>query len=148
MAIRGARAAALGITGLLLTACTTLDGVGPAGTAEPVPHTPLPAANAVMTLTAAQNGVVFSPGAVTLHYGAGARTVQWVNSDPAAPHRVQAYSTGRRRVLFSVLLAPQGSGRRNTYTYHFTTPAPDTITVTDPGRRGAQDGSATVTVAP
>lgn len=135
----------------LLGGCASLDSGFPGSTPTPEPtasHTPLPAPNAVMTLSAQGSGMVFSPRTLTLHYGAGTRTVQWVNSDPAAAHRIQAWSSTRHRVLFSTVLAAQGSGRRSTYTYHFTTPAPDTVTVTDPGSRTrSRDGTGTVVVA-
>jgi hypothetical protein len=146
-----ARAAAVAVpaaVAALLSGCQSLDGVTP--TPEPtVSHTPLPSPNAVMTLSGQGSGIVFSPHLLTLHYGAGTRTVQWVNSDPAAAHRIQGWSSARHRVLFSTELAAQGSGRRTTYTYHFITPAPDTVTVTDPGSRThSRDGTGTVVVAP
>jgi plastocyanin len=135
---------------LLLTGCAALDSVVATPTPEPtLSHTPLPNPDAVMTLSAQSGGMVFSPGVLTLHYGAGTRTVQWVNGDPAAAHRVQAWSARRHRILFSSLLAAQGSSRRNTYAYHFTTPAPDTVTITDPGsRRPSRGGTGTVVLAP
>jgi plastocyanin len=146
------RATTLTAVALLLSGCTvdnplaTPDTPTPAATAS---HTALPEPNAVMTLSAQGNGVVFSPRAVSIHYGAGARTVRWVNSDPAAPHRIQGYSAARHRVLFSAVLAAHGSGRRDTYTYRFTTPAPDTVTITDAGRGArSRGGTATVAIAP
>lgn len=147
-----ARALTLAAVAALLSGCDALDSALPASSPSPEPavsHTPLPAPNAVMTLSAQGNAMVFSPRTLTLRYGAGARTVQWVNSDPAAPHRIQAWSWARHRVLFSTVLAAEGSGRRNTYTYHFTTPAPDTVTVSDPGSRDrTRDRTGTVVVAP
>jgi plastocyanin len=146
------RALTLAAVAVLLSGCEAVDSNLPdsaPGPEPPAAHTPLPAPNAVMTLSAQGNAMVFSPRTLTLDYGAGTRTVQWVNSDPAAPHRIQGWSSARHRVLFSTVLAAQGSGRRTSYTYHFTTPAPDTVTVTDPGSRSrSRDGSGTVVLSP